>query len=253
MPWNPEQYHRFKEERFAPFDDLFRLVKVCEGLRVIDLGCGTGELTERLADNLPQSRVIGIDSSAEMLERARERARPGLDFEKARIEDLQGNWDLIFSHAALHWVQDHQALVPKLLSHLTPSGQLVVQMPSNHNHKTHTLITEIAAEEPFRGALAGWTRQSPVLEINEYAELLHAHGAEELVVFEKVYPSLLDDADSLADWTSGTTLVPYFDRLPEQLREPFMQTYREKLRAHWPERPVFYTFRRTLFSATRSK
>lgn len=253
MPWSPERYHRFQEERFAPFDDLFRLVKVREGLRVIDLGCGTGELTEKLADKLPRSQVVGIDSSAEMLARARDRARAGLDFEKAQIEDVTGNWDLIFSHAALHWVENHQALVPKLLSHLTVGGQLVVQIPSNHNHKTHTLINEIAAEEPFRGALKGWTRSSPVLTINEYAELLHAHGSSEITVFEKVYPSLLDDSDALADWTSGTTLVPYFDRLPVELHEPFMKTYREKLRALWPHVSVFYTFRRILFSATRSK
>lgn len=253
MPWSPERYHRFQEERFAPFDDLFRLVKVREGLRVIDLGCGTGELTEKLADKLPRSHVVGIDSSAEMLGRARERARPGLDFQKAQIEDVTGIWDLIFSHAALHWVEKHQVFVPKLLSHLSMGGQLVVQIPSNHNHKTHTLISEIAAEEPFRGALKGWTRSSPLLTINEYAELLHAHGANEMTVFEKVYPSLLDDTDALAEWTSGTTLVPYFDRLPEQLHEPFMKTYREKLRAHWPHGPVFYTFRRILFSVTRSK
>jgi trans-aconitate 2-methyltransferase len=252
MPWSPERYHRFQEERFAPFDDLLGLVKVRAGLRVIDLGCGTGKLTARLADNLPESRVVGIDSSAEMLEQARKRARPGLDFEKTGIEELAGNWDLIFSHAALHWVENHEELVPKLLSHLNAGGQLAVQMPSNHNHKSHTLITEVAAEEPFREALKGWTRASPVLAINEYAELLHAHGAGEITVFEKVYPSLLDDADALANWTSGTTLVPYFERLPKELHEPFMKTYRERLRAHWPHGPLFYTFRRILFAATRS-
>jgi trans-aconitate 2-methyltransferase len=114
------------------------------------------------------------------------------------------------------------------------------------------LIEEIAAHEPFSEALNGWTRASPVLSINEYAELLYAHGGSRTTVFEKVYPSLLENSDAVAEWTKGTTLVPYLERLPESLREPFMQRYRERLGALFPEAPVFYTFRRTLFAATRS-
>jgi trans-aconitate 2-methyltransferase len=89
------------------------------------------------------------------------------------------------------------------------------------------------------------------MEIDEYAELLYAHGGRDLVVFEKVYPHLLSDADAVAEWTSGSTLVPYYERLPEELHEPFMASYRDKLRRFWPHTPVFYTFRRIFFSATR--
>jgi trans-aconitate 2-methyltransferase len=230
------------------------LVKASEGLRVIDLGCGTGELTGRLAGALPGSDVVGIDNSPQMLERARSQERPGLRFEQTAIEDLQGKaeWDLIFSHAALQWVDDHPTLIPRLLALVRPGGQLAVQMPSNHGHTTHRLITVIAGEEPFRTALAGWTRQSPVLPVDQYAELLYAHGGRELTVFEKVYPHVLDGPDALADWTSGTALVPYFERLTNDMRESFMQSYRERLRAIYPPGPLFYGFRRTLFATTRT-
>ncbi|HUQ31566.1 MAG TPA: methyltransferase domain-containing protein [Pyrinomonadaceae bacterium] len=251
MPWNPGRYHRFQNERFAPFADLLALVKIREGLRVIDLGCGTGELTRRLADELPESEVVGLDSSPEMLARAYERARSRLRFEQGSIENVEGEWDLIFSHAAIQWVDDHRKLVPRLLSHLSPEGQLAVQLPSNHRHVTHTLITELAGEEPFRSALGGWHRASPVLSIGEYADLLHGSGGKEITVFEKVYPSLLENSDALAEWTSGTALVPYFDRLPAQLHEPFMERYRERLRSNYPPGPVYYPFQRTLFAATR--
>jgi trans-aconitate 2-methyltransferase len=251
MPWNPGRYHQFQNERFAPFADLLALIKVRDGLRVVDLGCGTGELTRKLADELPGSEVVGIDSSPEMLERAREQAHEGLRFEPGTIENVEGEWDLIFSHAAIHWVDDQRALVARLLSRLKPGGQLAVQLPSNHNHATHTLIREIAAEEPFRTALGGWNRESPVLSINEYAELLHQHGGQEITVYEKVYPSLLDNADALAQWTAGSTLVPYFERLPDKLQEAFMERYRESLVSLYPSSPVFYTFRRILFAATR--
>ena len=250
MTWNPDTYHKFQAERAAPFTDLLGLVKVRSRLRVVDLGCGTGELTARLAEYLPDSFVIGIDNSPQMLERAQQYERPNLRFELASIEELDDEWDLIFSHAAIHWVEDHETLIPRLLSHLRPGGQLAVQIPSNHGHVTHRLIAEIAGEEPLRTALGGWTRTSEVLGIGRYAELLYKHGGRDMTVFEKVYPHLLADSDALADWTSGTALVPYFARLTEDLREQFMARYRERLRAVYPSSPVFYGFRRTLFAAT---
>lgn len=252
MPWSPERYHQYRNERFAPFEDLLALVNIRDGMKVVDLGCGTGELTRRLADMLPKSEVVGIDSSPEMLECAREQARDCLSFELGSIESVEGQWDLVFSHAAIQWIDDHRALIPRLLSLVSPGGQLVVQLPSNHEHPTHTLIRELAAEEPFVSALSGWNRLSPVLSISEYAELLHENGGTELTVFEKVYPSLLDNSAALAEWTQGTALVPYFERLPEKLHEPFMNRYREKLAALFPGSPVFYPFRRTLFAATRA-
>jgi trans-aconitate 2-methyltransferase len=252
MPWNPDLYHRFQTQRFAPFDDLLKLVQVQEGLRVIDLGCGTGELTARLADALPGSDVVGIDNSHEMLSRAEGYARPGLRFESGSIEGISGEWDLIFSNAALQWVEGHRSLVPRLLKMVRPGGQLVVQVPSNFRHITQKLVHELAGEEPFRDALNGWSRTSPVLSIDEYAELLYSSGGEDLTVYEKIYPHILEDVDALADWTSGTVLVPYFERLSPALEQRFMALYRERLHIHYPSSPVFFGFRRTLFAASRS-
>jgi len=251
MPWDPDRYRAFQSERFAPFDDLFAMLRVSEGLRVVDLGCGTGELTLRLAQQLPGSDVFGIDSSPEMLAKAGALARPGLRFERRAIEEVIGEWDVVFSHAALQWVEGHEELMRRLWSLVRPGGQIAVQIPSNHDHPTHTLITETAGESPFRDALDGWTRTSPVLSTEAYASLLYGLGATGITVIEKVYPHVLADADALADWTSGTALAPYFERLPEQLRGPFMEAYRARLRVRFPSKPVFYPFRRTLFAATR--
>jgi trans-aconitate 2-methyltransferase len=251
MPWDPERYEQFKQERFAPFDDLARMVRVRNGLRVIDLGCGTGELTARLAGMLPDSDVLGIDSSAEMLSRCEAFARPGLRFEQRDIEDIEGEWDLIFSNAALQWVQDHGTFFPKLFDRLRPAGQLVVQMPSNYMHPTHRLIDDLAQEEPFRTGLGGYRRSWSTRTIEEYAELLYDAGATDINVFEKIYPHVLPDADALADWTSGTALVPFMERMPAGMRDLFMSEYRAHLRAQFPETPVFYGFKRILFSAMR--
>src|SRR5579885_2252569 len=109
MPWNPERYHQFQRERAAPFEDALALVERREGLSVIDLGCGTGELTRRLADALPGSNVLGIDSSPEMLAKAKPLERPGLLFEQRAIQEVEGAWDVVFSHAVIQWLDDHPA------------------------------------------------------------------------------------------------------------------------------------------------
>jgi len=251
MPWNPEQYHKFQAERAAPFHDLSALLNVRPGLRVIDLGCGTGELTRQLADSLPESDVLGVDSSPQMLAQAAQHARPGVRFEQRAIEDVEGEWDVVFSHAALQWVPDHTALFPRLFTMVARGGQLLVQMPSNHLHYSHQAARELARTEPFATPLKGWIRASPVLSIEQYAELLFNNGATGIVVFEKVYPHVLENADAIAEWTSGTLLVPYMENLPEPLRPRFMEAYRARLREHWQSSPVFYGFRRTLLAASR--
>jgi trans-aconitate 2-methyltransferase len=241
MQWNAEQYEQFKREREAPFADLTALIHRRPQMRVIDLGCGTGELTVKLAALLPDSDVTGLDSSAEMLKKA----PPGARFVEATIEQFAegggAEYDLIFSHAALHWLPDHRALIPRLLARVKPGGQLAVQMPSNHEHRAHQLIAEVA----------GWRRESPLLTLHEYAELLWAHGGRELTVLDKIYCHELAGAGALVEWMRGTTLLPYVERLPEAAREPLIAAVRERFRREFPSSPLLFAFQRTLFSATR--
>jgi len=251
MSWNPDLYLKFQKERFAPFQDLMDLIIVRKGLRALDLGCGTGELTQMVSEMLPQSEVLGIDSSEEMLEKATLKKRPGLNFELCPIEKASGEWDLIFSNAAIQWVGNHDQLIPGLVSLLKPGGQIAVQLPANHTHRTQTIIAELAREEPYSSALGGWQRDWSVLSIKEYAGLLYESGAQDINVFEKIYPHVLEDVEAVIDWLSGTALLPYFERLPQELREDFLNSYRERLRDLYPQAPVFYPYQRIFFSARR--
>ncbi len=248
MPWNPENYEKFKAERFQPFEDLVGLVRARPGLKVIDLGCGTGELTRRLADRLPESEVLGIDNSPQMLEKAKAHVRPGLAFERRAIEEVSGRWDLVFSNAAIQWVKDHESLVPRLMSLVRPGGQLVVQVP--RGNQAMEMIALVACEPPFREALGGWTQVFSCLPLYSYAELLYRSGAEDMVIMEKVYPHILQDAAAIVDWYEGSALLPYLERLGD-LGEAFKEAYRQRLRSRWPETPVFFGFQRVLFAATR--
>lgn len=251
MPWDPERYHQFQSQRSAPFDDLLQLVRIRPNLRAVDLGCGTGELTARLADALPNSDVLGLDSSPEMLQRAAPYARPGLRFERGDQAALSGQFDLIFSNAALQWSDDHPVLIRRLYACLAPGGQLAVQVPSNHTHISHRIIREIASQEPFHGALQGFTRQAPVLPIEDYAGLLFEIDAQDILVFEKIYPHVLADSDAVVDWISGTALVPYFERLDEAMQAEFTHAIRARIKTELPVQPLFYPFKRTLFSAVK--
>ena len=252
MPWNPNQYHKFQAERSAPFYDLLALVEVRPNLKVIDLGCGTGELTRQLADQLPNSDMTGLDSSPQMLEKAAAFASPGLRFELGDQSQLTGEWDLIFSNAALQWTENHAELIPNLYGKLTPGGQIAVQIPSNHNHISHQIYRETANEDLFKFILQGFQRYAPVLAIEDYARIFFNCGAENIVVFEKVYAHVLEDADAVVEWISGTALVPYFERLGKH-KDEFVESIRKKMRAAMPDSPVFYPFKRTLFSARKPK
>ena len=252
MPWNPDKYHQFQTQRSAPFYDLLKLVDIRPRLQVVDLGCGTGELTRHLADSLPNSDVLSLDQSPQMLERTGEYARPGLRFEQGDQAELDGKWDLIFSNAALHWSENHEKLISHLFNCLNPNGQIAVQVPSNHNAPALLKIIEVAKREPFVSALGGWTRQSPVLPIEAYAGLLFREGAQDIIIFEKVYPHVLENADAVVDWISGTALVPYFERLGN-LKDEFTDVIRQELRVIMPGEPIFYPFKRTFFSARKAK
>src|SRR5260221_12275296 len=109
--WDPRQYDKFEREREQPFFDLLALVRPRPGMRIVDLGCGTGKLTRTLHQRLDARETLGIDRSDSMLAGTRDGARPpGLRFEVGTIEDFvrrDGSWNLIFSNAALHWVDDH--------------------------------------------------------------------------------------------------------------------------------------------------
>jgi len=185
-----------------------------------------------------------------MLEKAVSFSGPNLRFEQGDQSQLAGEWDLIFSNAALQWSENHAELVAYLYQRLNAGGQIAVQVPSNHNHISHQIHRETASEEPFKSVLKGFQRYAPVLSIDEYARLLFNCGAESIVVFEKVYAHVLEDSDAVVEWISGTALVPYFERLGAY-KEEFIEVIRRKMRAAMPDSPVFYPFRRTFISARK--
>ncbi|WP_276485424.1 methyltransferase domain-containing protein [Paraflavitalea pollutisoli] len=253
MPWDPVKYGHFKRERSAPFFDALQLVQdVKPGLSVIDLGCGTGELTRHLADRLPDATVVGVDNSAEMLQEAGTFTRDGLSFVVRSIQDqlaLPGQWDLIFSNAALQWVPDHEWLFPAVIDKIKPGGQLVVQMPAQHHNIANRLLLQTAASAPYEQALKGFKRTSPVLDTDRYAQLLFRHGGTNITALEKIYPLIVEETEEVFNFVAATGMIPYMEALPEELKAPFVADFKARIAAYFPDRPIFYPFRRILLSA----
>jgi trans-aconitate 2-methyltransferase len=252
--WNPEQYARFRGERAQPFFDLMALVQPRPRLRIVDLGCGTGELTRELHVHLDAWQTLGIDSSPAMLAKAAAFAGDGLRFEERDIAafSAEGEYDLVFSNAALQWLPDHEALVRRLVAALTDRGQIAVQVPANVDHPSHVTAFALAGESPFREALGGYARQWPVLAPERYAALLHDLGFRQQHVRLQVYGHELESRETVVEWVRGTLLTDYQRRMPAELWPEFLERYRERLLPQLAEtRPFFYPFKRVLFWASR--
>lgn len=249
MPWNPDTYNQFKNIRYQPFFDLAENI-LAENLKTaIDIGCGTGEQTKILSDKFPDALFLGIDSSAEMLQKSLEFRNENLSFKQRTIEELYESnekWDLIFSNAALQWSDDHGKLFPKLLSLLSENGQFAVQMPLQNENVLNQILIQLASEEPFKTQLNSFNRISAVLSLDEYAKMMFDSGLKDLNISVKVYPIVAKDAEELFQFISGSALIPYLERLDEVSEEMFTTEYKKRIAEKFEKFPAIYAFKRIL-------
>lgn len=253
MAWDPRLYEQFKAPRLRPGLDLIARIPEAAPRTVVDLGCGTGRLTEALKARWPDAAVTGIDGSLEMLAQARE-AFPGIAWAEADI----GAWspqapvDLLYSNAALHWLPDHATLFPRLMGAVAPGGVLAVQMPRNFGEPSHTLIRDVAAEIGVAGRLTH--PAVPVAPPEDYHDLL-APRAAALDIWETIYLQPLAGDDPVFQWVSGTALQPVMAALDGGAAERFAERYRARLREAYPKRGdgvTLFPFRRLFIVAVKA-
>lgn len=252
--WDPAAYTEFIDERLRPARDLIKRIPPIEPRLITDLGCGTGWATRLLAERWPGATVTGIDSSAEMLAAAREAA--------GTIDWLEGDiagWQpaeppgLIFSNAALHWLNNHPVLVPRLLDALAPGGVLAVQMPRNYDAPSHRALAELAHERRWRERLAAVLRPWPVAEPQVYLAMLIERAAR-VDIWETTYWHVLSGDNPVLAWVSGTVLRPLLAVLDEDERATFIAAYGRRLAEAYPPRSdgrTPFPFRRLFIIAVR--
>lgn len=249
--WDVAQYEKFRLERYQPAYDLIDLIDPCPGARIVDLGCGTGEITAELHKRMQAGKTLGLDTSDAMLIKAQTFETEGLSFEKGDISGFGGEWDVVFSNAAFQWVPDHEGLFHQLREHLASGSQLAVQMPSNFDHPSHTVAFELEQESPYREALPG-PNGIGVLPVERYAEMLFRLGFKDQTVRENVYLHPMDSKESVIEWVNGTMLRHYRKHLSPELWQAFYNEYSRRLMTRLSDdRPYPYTFKRILLHASR--
>ena len=252
--WDPAIYLEFADERARPFGDLLVQVLADSPERVVDLGCGPGQLTASLADRWPQADVLGIDASPEMVERAQAYAHPHLRFAVQDLRDWRpaGPVDVIVSNATLQWVPEHRALLPRVVEALAPGGWLAFQVPGNFDEPSHRLLDELADDPRFADFTNARERPKAYAAASYLADLAGLGCA--VNAWETTYLHVLTGPDPVFRWISGTGARPVLQALPDDRREEFVREYRSRLAAAYPERAygTLLPFRRVFVVAQRA-
>lgn len=259
MPsWDADQYLRFADERTQPCRDLAARVGIANPRRIIDLGCGPGNSTAVLAERWPDAEIIGLDSSPEMIDSAR-RGYPSGRWMVGDIatwtSEQEGPCDVVFSNAALQWVDDHAATFPRLLAQVAPGGALAVQMPSNYDGPAHRAMRELAGSARWKGRFQRSVREWHVHPVPFYYDALAPHAAR-IDLWETEYIHVMSGAESVVQWYKGTGLRPFLEALAsEEDRSRFADEYLRAIRDIYPARPdgrVLFPFRRLFVIAYRT-
>ena len=233
--WSAQKYLQFENERTRPARDLLAQVHLEAPRKIVDIGCGPGNSTELLAERWPEAKVSGIDSSPDMIEKARARL-PALDFALADIAAWtpEEPVDLLFANAVLQWLPGHETLLPRLFGLLAPGGVMAIQMPDNIGEPSHRLMRETAAAMPFAARLANAARP-PLQPVGFYYDLLAPHAAR-VDVWHIAYNHPLADAKAIVDWVSSTGLRPFLDPLDANEQAQFLAAYTAGITQAYPLR-----------------
>lgn len=262
MAWDPTQYLKFAGERMRPAIDLLARVPLADANDIVDLGCGAGNVSRLLGARWPHATITGIDSAETMLvsARAATAAEPRYRWEQGDL----GTWrpesaaDVVFSNAALHWLDGHAALLPRILAAVRPGGALAVQMPANFDAPSHTALAATVRDERWRERLAARLRPRPVASAAEYFDWL-APQASAVDVWTTEYlhvlPAGTGEEHPVVAWTRGTALTPFLAVLDAQQQREFLRDYSARVAAAYPLRAdgrVLFPFRRLFVVALRA-
>jgi trans-aconitate 2-methyltransferase len=254
--WNPSEYLKFSDHRDRPFFDLVAQVQTASARGVADLGCGTGHLSATLIERFPTARVWGVDSSPEMLTAAQQYTRPGrLEFVRADLSSWTPpqTLEVIVSNAALQWVPNHAALIPRLAGLLGDGGWLAIQMPANFDAPSHTLLRDLTSNPRWKVQLEGSAEPRHSMPTQWYINQLHDLGFR-VNAWETTYEQILSGENPVLEWVKGTALRPVLARLEGAERDEFLAAYGARLLEAYPAQTfgTLLPFKRQFIVAQRS-
>ncbi|MBQ7999844.1 MAG: methyltransferase domain-containing protein [Ruminococcus sp.] len=249
--WNTDLYLKFKQQRTQPALDLAKRIERYNPLSIADLGCGPGNSTAVLKSVFPNARLIGIDNSVNMIEKAKT-TYTDIEFKLGDIQNLNEKYDLIFSNACLQWVPNHNVLLPYLIEQLNDNGVLAVQIPINGNEPLFKIIKDTAEQSEFDFSQA-YFENNDALPPNEYYEIL-SMCASSFDIWETVYYHEMSSHEELINWVRSTRLRPYLDCLSESDKKIFEADLLKKVKEQYSVMKngnVILKFRRLFFVAIK--
>lgn len=225
--WDGATYDRISAPQHAWGKEVLERLPLQGDELVLDAGCGSGRVTEMLAERLPQGRVIAVDASPSMVDAARERLGDRVEVRVMDLEalELEEPLDAILSTATFHWIADHERLFARLHAALRPGGRLVAQCGGEGNVRgTREAATTVGAREPFAPYMQGWDGPWNFSSAELAERRLLAAGFTQAHCWlhdVTVYPP--EPREFLRTVNLGSHLL----RLPKDLREPFVDAVHE--------------------------
>lgn len=239
--WDAKAYQQFSRLRQRPVNELLDRIELQNPQRIYDLGCGTGIATQLLAKRWPRAQLQGIDSSAQMLKEARSLPIKAL----WKQSDLL-NWlpeqpaDLLFAAAVLHFLDDHETLLPRLLGYLNPGGCLAAHMPDWRDALWYRLMLQTLEDAGPGGAPSGTPElrrrmaARPLLTLEDYYRLLAPMTAS-LDIWETEQLQVVDGKSPMYDWVKVSALRPVMQALDSAQQARFIYHYLMRVQAHYPQ------------------
>lgn len=222
--WDGRDYERHSPHQREWGNSLIGELRLRGDERILDLGCGDGSLTRKLADLVPRGSVLGIDAAPEMLEAARAKCGPNMRLQQLDINALafEAEFDVVFSNASLHWVHDHAVLLRNIHRALRPGGIVRVQFGCDGNcPNLLACLRRQMAIPPFPEAFAGfrWPWYFPALPA--YKDVLRRSAFAQWRAWIENKDQRFPSAEAIVGWIDNPCLIPFVQALPAGLRKRF--------------------------------
>jgi trans-aconitate 2-methyltransferase len=254
--WNPDLYLKYEDERTQPSYDLISRINIANATNIVDIGCGPGNSTRALKERWPHAQILGLDSSQEMIEKARS-TYPQENWILTDAARWQSDvkFSLVFSNAALQWIPNHEILIRRLFDWVQSQGAMAVQVPANSDSPLHRALFRVSGMEKWKETMAGC------------AELLTYHGerfyydqlsavSKRIFLWHTTYYHVMDSHQGLIDWYASTGMKPYLERLEsDDLRRLLQSQVLDECRHAYPEQQdckILFPFKRLFFVAYKA-
>lgn len=240
-PWDASAYREHSTGQYAWADELIRSLELGGGESILDIGCGDGKVTARIAGCVPKGSVVGIDSSPAMIELSSstypKAEYPNLDFRLLDAEalDYTNAFDVVFSNAVLHWVSNHEAVLEGIYRALKPGGKMLLQMGGEGNAREILGVMEHFMQRgEWRSYFEGFRFPYTFHSADTYQRLMakagYSTGKAVLIAKDMVHPGI----EAFKGWIE-TTWFPYINRVPVIHRREFVDRFVSEYLQRFPE------------------